>query len=117
VLAAFDDADFIARSRANNAAGLARLDAAFAELGVEAYPSATNFVAVTVPVPADEAYQALLRRGIIVRSGDGLGMPGRLRVTVGTPEELDAFLAAFGELLARWRGTAASASASASPVL
>lgn len=116
VLAALDDADFIARSRANNAAGLARLDAAFAELGVEAYPSAANFVAVTVPVPADEAYQALLRRGIIVRSGDGLGMPGRLRVTVGKPEELDAFLAAFGELLALWRGTAASASASASAV-
>jgi histidinol-phosphate aminotransferase len=40
---------------------------------------------------------------VIVRSGDGLGMPGYLRVSVGTPEQNDAFLTAYGELLAGWR--------------
>ncbi len=103
VLAALDDDAFIARSLANNVAGLHQLTQAFARLGVHAYPSAANFVAVEVPIAAEDAYVALLERGVIVRSGDGLGMPGRLRVTIGTPAENDAFLAAFEALLASWR--------------
>ncbi len=103
VLAALDDDDFIAASVANNERGLQQLGDAFARMGVHAYPSAANFVAVEVPVAADDAYAALLERGVITRSGDGLGMPGRLRVTVGTPQENTAFLDAFGTLLATWR--------------
>ncbi len=103
VLAALDDDDFIAASVANNERGMRQLGDAFARLGVHAYPSAANFVAVEVPVAAEDAYAALLERGVITRSGDGLGMPGRLRVTVGTPEENAAFLDAFEVLLATWR--------------
>jgi histidinol-phosphate/aromatic aminotransferase/cobyric acid decarboxylase-like protein len=40
---------------------------------------------------------------VIVRSGDGLGMPGRLRVTIGTPEENAAFLTELEALLPVWR--------------
>jgi len=103
VLAALDDEAFIAQSLANNARGLRQFYAAFARLGVHAYPSAANFVAVEVPIAAEDAYLALLERGVIVRSGDGLGMPGRLRVTVGTEAENAAFLAAFEALLGVWR--------------
>lgn len=103
VLAALDDTEHMARSIDNNVRGLAQFARAFAELGVSAYPSAANFVAVEVPIAAEDAYLALLERGVIVRSGDGLGMPGRLRVTVGTEAENLTFLAAFGELLATWR--------------
>jgi len=103
VLAALDDTEHMARSIDNNVRGLAQFARAFAELGVTAYPSAANFVAVEVPIAAEDAYLALLERGVIVRSGDGLGMPGRLRVTVGTEAENLTFLAAFGELLATWR--------------
>ena len=103
VLAALDDRDFISRSIENNERGLRQFAEAFARLGVHAYPSSANFVAVEVPIAAEDAYLALLERGVIVRSGDGLGMPGRLRVTVGTPEENAAFLAAFETLLDTWR--------------
>jgi histidinol-phosphate aminotransferase len=34
-----------------------------------------------------------------VRAGKALGRPGALRVTYGTPQENDRFLAALGELL------------------
>jgi histidinol-phosphate aminotransferase len=83
--------------------------AAFERLGLHAYPSASNFVAVEVPCAADAAYGALLERGVIVRSGDGLGMPRRLRVSIGTPDENAAFLAALEVLLPVWRGQAVEA--------
>ncbi len=103
VLAALDDDDFVARSIENNERGKAFLNQEFRRLGLHAYPSAANFIAVEVPVAADSAYQALLEAGVIVRSGDGLGMPGRLRVSIGTPEENRAFIAAFEALLGEWR--------------
>ncbi|GAC1617121.1 MAG: histidinol-phosphate transaminase [Vulcanimicrobiaceae bacterium] len=103
VLAALDDDAFINESIANNVRGLRQLTDAFAVLGVHAYPSAANFVAVEVPVAAEDAYVAFLKRGVIVRSGDGLGMPGRVRVTVGTADENAAFLEAFEALLVLWR--------------
>jgi histidinol-phosphate aminotransferase len=104
--AALDDTDFVARSIAVNELGKAQLSAGLARLQLHAYPSAANFLAVEVPVAANVAYRALLERGVIVRSGDGLGMPRRLRVTIGTQEENAAFLAALGELVPVWRTTA-----------
>ena len=103
VLAALDDDEFIARSIASNDAGKVQLMRAFERLELHAYPSAANFIAVEVPVAADAAYLALLERGVVVRSGDGLGMPGRLRVTIGTYDENVAFLAALEALLGIWR--------------
>ena len=102
VLAALDDDEFVARSIASNNAGKAQLMSGFARLGLHAYPSAANFVSVAVPVAADTAYLALLERGVVVRSGDGLGMPGRLRVTIGTSQENAAFLEALETLVAVW---------------
>jgi histidinol-phosphate aminotransferase len=111
VLAALDDDDFIARSIANNERGKAQLMEAFSRLGLHAYPSAANFVAVEIPCPAERAYADLLERGVIVRSGAGLGMPYRLRVSIGTPEENAAFIAALEALLPAWRGAPAHAGA------
>ena len=103
MLAALDDRDFCDRSKRLNAEGKAQFEEAFERLGLHAYRSAANFVAVAVPVGADEAYGALLERGIIVRSGDGLGMPGRLRVTIGSYEDNVAFIAALEALLPLWQ--------------
>jgi len=109
VLAALEDDAFIARSVALNEAGRQTFAEAFARLGLRAYPSAANFVALEIPIEANAAYEALLARGIIVRSGDGLGLPRHLRVTVGTPEQNAAFLAALEALLPSWRAAAAPA--------
>jgi histidinol-phosphate aminotransferase len=81
--------------------------AAFERLGLRAYPTAANFIAVEVPVEADAAYHHLLQRGVIVRSGAGLGMPRGLRVSIGTPEQNAAFVAALEALLPEWRASEA----------
>ena len=96
--AALEDDAFVARSIAHNAAERARVVDALMRSGHSIYPSGANFYAVTVGLPAQQAYEALLERGVIVRSGDALRIPGRLRVTVGTSEENDIFLAALADV-------------------
>jgi len=63
-----------------------------------AYPSHTNFLLVATP-DAETAFQALLKRGVLVRRQDHLpGLEGAIRVTIGTPVENDAFLQAAFEI-------------------
>jgi len=58
------------------------------------HPSHANFFLVWTP-DAALAWQGLLERGLLVRRQDHLpGLEGCLRVSVGTPAENDAFLAA-----------------------
>ena len=105
--AAIDDTEFAARTIAMNDAGHAELVAAFARLDLPMYPSAANFVAVRVPVSATAAYTDLLRRGVVTRSGDALGLPGYLRITIGTPPENAALLEALEASLPAWRASPA----------
>lgn len=101
--AALDDAEFVHRSIAANEAGKALVLPALAKMGLHVFPTEANFYAIAVPVSAERAYEDLLRTGIIVRSGDALRMPGRIRVTVGTEEQNRALLAALQEMLPEWR--------------
>lgn len=103
---ALEDEEFVARSVAANLAGKAFVYNEFDRLGLHAYPTEANFYAVEVPSGATRAYTDLLHRGIIVRSGDALAMPGRLRITIGSPEENAALIDAFEELLPTWRTAA-----------
>ncbi len=60
--------------------------------GVEAFPSHSNWVLFRAP-HADAVWQSLFDRGILVRDfSNAPGLEGTLRVTVGTPEQNDAFL-------------------------
>jgi histidinol-phosphate aminotransferase len=101
-LAALDDAEFVARTLETNIAGKAFLEREFTRLGLRYFPTAANFFAVSVPVSATAAYDALLERGIVVRSGDGLGLPEHLRITIGTQSENEALIAALDPLVAGW---------------
>ncbi len=107
VLAALDDAAFMERTLRTNAEGKAYLECEFARLGLTWYPSAANFIAVRIPAIAEEAYEALLARGVVVRSGDGLGLPNHLRITIGTPEENAVLVAALESLASEWRAAPA----------
>lgn len=101
-LAALDDSDFVARTLETNETGKAYLEREFMRLGLRYFPSAANFIAVHVPVSATAAYDALLERGIVVRSGDGLGLPDHLRITIGTKRENKALIDVLDPLVAQW---------------
>ncbi|MFN3266540.1 MAG: pyridoxal phosphate-dependent aminotransferase [Deinococcales bacterium] len=62
------------------------------------YPSAANFHLIRTP-NATAAHAALLECGILVRKQDSYaGLEGCIRVSIGTPAENDAFIAAALEL-------------------
>jgi histidinol-phosphate aminotransferase len=75
-----------------------RILAALPALGIEAYPSDANFVLFRPPGDAAAVWSGLLDRGVLVRDFTNL-IPGCLRVTAGTPEEIDLFLSALEEVL------------------
>lgn len=69
--------------------------------GWEVVPSEANFLLTRPPATLGDGphvHGELLRRGVIVRDGTSLGCPGRLRVSVGTPEEHAVFRAARADL-------------------
>jgi histidinol-phosphate aminotransferase len=99
-VASIDGRDEIARRRAVNAAGLERLSEVLREHGFEPTPSVGNFVYVETGAEATELFDRLLHEGVIVRPLAGFGAPTAIRVSVGTPEELDEFAGALGRVLA-----------------
>lgn len=82
---------------------VARLDMAegLNELGIIPAESQANFCWFDLPEDVEEAavVSGLAERGVLVRAGAALGRPGALRVTYGTPQQNDRFLAALRELL------------------
>lgn len=88
--ALFDD-DFLARSYAANAAGMAQLTQGFQSLGLDWIPSAGNFVTFKVG-DGSAVNAALLAQGVIVRPIGGYGMPEWLRVSIGLESENARFL-------------------------
>jgi histidinol-phosphate aminotransferase len=77
-----------------------RLSAGLAALGAEVVPSDANFVLFRPPADAGAVWRGLVDRSVLVRDVSGWPrLAGRLRVTVGSPEEDDAFLAALAEVL------------------
>jgi len=102
-VAAIGDQGFVERSVASNEAGRAQLEkglADLADLGVRWTPSQTNFLLVETPRHGREVYDAMLRRGVIVRPVGGYGLHDYLRITIGTREQnqkcLDALTKSVG---------------------
>ena len=63
--------------------------------GVEVFPSAANFILFRTPYPADLVHSKILEKGVLIRDMSYLpGLDRCLRVSVGKPEENDAFLEA-----------------------
>ena len=96
--AALDDMEFVARSYAENLQGLRQLEQGVTQLGLDYIPSSGNFITVRVG-RASDIFKRLLKRGVIVRPVAGYELPEHLRVTVGTAEENEAFLAALSASL------------------
>lgn len=99
--AAIEDQAYREQTRQKVISERQRLTAALERLGLPCLPSESNFLLATARRPgARDLYEALKRRRILVRYFDSPGIDDKLRITVGTPEQNDALLAALGELCA-----------------
>lgn len=91
-----DHRQLVAAERDRIAARLAGLDE------IEVFPSAANFLLLRSEV--GDLFGRLLERGVLVRDfSSAPRLAGCVRVTVGTREENDAFLAALDDVLASAR--------------
>lgn len=99
-VAALDDDAWVAKCRADNRAGVARLQKGFAQLGLEFVPGQGNFVLVKVG-DGVAVFDALQRRGVITRPVKGYGLPEWLRVSVGTVEQNERLLRELVSVLGR----------------
>ena len=73
------------------------LQAEFLDMDLEFVPSHANFVLVRVG-DGKKVFEALLRRGIIVRAMGSYGLPEWIRVSVGTMPQNTAFVAELRDL-------------------
>lgn len=102
-VAALNDKDFLEKSARINADGYRFLTGSFREMGLEYVPSHGNFVLVKVGEDDGAGSRInleLLKKGIIVRPVNAYGLPKWLRISIGLPEENQAFVRALKEILA-----------------
>jgi histidinol-phosphate aminotransferase len=96
-LAALGDEEHVAKSRAMNQAEMADVRAGLVALGFQPLPSEANFLYFDAGRDGRALFEALLRKGVIVRHIEG----SNLRVTIGLPEENRQFLQALKQILGR----------------
>lgn len=92
-LAALDDEGHLRRTRENNRDGLKFLFTELKRAGFECVPTQANFFLVKVG-NGQGVYNALLKKGVIVRPMGSYGLSEFIRVTIGLPDENKRFLTA-----------------------
>lgn len=95
-VAALEDQAWVQRAVAHNETWRARMSEALSAIGIGVTPSAANFLLLHFPKgngrSAPEADKFLHERRIILRRIEEYGLPGALRMTIGTEEENRAVL-------------------------
>jgi len=97
--AALSDDEHLQQTISVNAQGMQQLTDGFKQLGLEWIPSAGNFVSVDLRQPGQPIYEALLRKGVIVRPVGNYELPNHLRISIGTQSENQLFLQALADTI------------------
>lgn len=96
---ALADTAYIEECRTINASGKQQYEEFCEKYQLDFYPTDTNFILFEVKMDSDTVFQELMTRGYIIRSGNALGTPGYIRVTIGTKEQNEGLLAQLEEVL------------------
>jgi histidinol-phosphate aminotransferase len=87
----------------------AEFEAALDEAGVRRWPSRANFVLIEIGAMHKEFTRLMSAAGVLVRDrSSDPGCDGRVRITIGTREQMRQAVAAFHEVLSvlNWKGGA-----------
>lgn len=96
---ALSDQDYIEACREANEKGKKQYVEFCEKHNLKYFPSDTNFIFFDTHADSDVVFQELMKRGFIVRSGNALGLPGFIRVTIGTEAQNAALLSQLDEVL------------------
>jgi len=98
-VAALADTAFYEKTLRGTREGIAWLRKEVEKLGCTTYPSQTNFFLIDVKGDAAALYEAMLYKGVIIRSMKPYGYSHVIRITVGTEEENHRFVGALADCL------------------
>ncbi|MDR3569815.1 MAG: histidinol-phosphate transaminase [Syntrophobacteraceae bacterium] len=98
---ALDDDEFLSLTQQTTWNGLEFLYKEIEKMGLAYVPSEANFFLIEVPCQARELFEAMLRRGVIIRSMASYGMERFIRISAGLPEENMRFIEALRQALAQ----------------
>jgi histidinol-phosphate aminotransferase len=98
-LAALDDDSFLDKTLNTVHTGLDFLYREVEKLGLQYFPTQTNFFLINLERDARSVFENMLQRGVIVRPMTAYGYPNFIRVNVGLPEENQRFVEALKEVL------------------
>ena len=96
--------DAVAARRREVAEARALLSHGLREAGLEPLPSETNFVLARVDGDDRALADALASRGILIRPGSDVGLPGYVRITVGPLPLMDRVSEAIADARAALSG-------------
>ncbi|WP_075617679.1 histidinol-phosphate transaminase [Paenisporosarcina indica] len=91
-LIALQDTSFLDECKVSNEIGKKQFEAFASAHNLHIYPSHGNFVLFEVKADSDFVFEELMKRGYIIRSGNALGAPRYIRVTIGTQQQNEDFL-------------------------
>ena len=100
-IASLNDTDQLTRTREQNDRSKQYLYSELDKMGVPYTPTQANFLWVDVQQDCRIVFQELLKRGVIVRTGDIFGCPTHIRVTTGTDEQNERFMRTLRGVLAK----------------
>ncbi|KHE72725.1 histidinol-phosphate transaminase [Halobacillus sp. BBL2006] len=86
---ALDDQEFIENSLEENRKNKQSLMEFCEEQGLSYFDTQANFLLIHLPISGDEMFKHLISKGFIVRSGEALGIPNSIRLTIGKKEDME----------------------------
>ncbi|NLO89094.1 MAG: histidinol-phosphate transaminase [Clostridia bacterium] len=98
-VAALEDEDHLERSREVNNEGKDYLYKEFERMGLKYWPTETNFIWVDLGKNIKEVFHEMLKKGVIIRTGDVFGYDTFARITIGTPEQNQRLIKVLEEVL------------------
>jgi histidinol-phosphate aminotransferase len=97
-VAALQDKEYLKFVQETNKLGREYLYKEFQKLGLDYIETNANFIMVSTRLDDKIVFNELLKKGIIIRPGYLLGMPGWMRVTIGTKSQNEMFVKALSEI-------------------
>lgn len=98
-IASLSDKDQVVRSARANSEGKKYLYAEFDAMGLPYAPTEANFIWVDIKTNCKPVFLEMMKRGVIVRTGDIFNYPTFIRVTIGTAEQNERFIKTLREVL------------------
>ena len=91
--AALDDKEFTDNTFKHNLEGKKYLYAELDKLGLAYKKTQSNFIFIDLKRSADQVFMDMMRQGVIIRPLTSFGLPQAIRVSIGTKEQNEKFIA------------------------